>query len=670
MVVRNQIHVGLVQVNNSFANQNYLPYSLGILQAYAQKYLNDPQQFKVLIPLYSRIPVQKAVAHLREAQIVFFSTYVWNMRISLSIAESLKKLNPKVIIVFGGPQVPDRDMDFLKKYPFIDLTIHGEGEIPFLRILEAFERKDWLNVPSLRYTNEAGKIIETPRCERIKDLDSIPSPFLTGVFEPLMKANPQEEWLGSWETNRGCPFSCAFCDWGSATQSKVNKFAIDRLFKEMDWFSDNKIKFIFCCDANFGILPRDVEIAQYAADKKRATGYPEALSVQNTKNSTENSYTIQKILGAVGLNKGVTLAVQSMSPEALEGIKRKNIKLSVFKELQQRFANDKVETYSDFILGLPGETYTSFKDGVSQLIENGQHHRIQFNNLSILPNAEINYPEYRQKHGLITQFSKSINMHGSLAQAEEVDEMQELVVGTKTMPKPDWVKVRAFAWMTALLHFDKVMQIPLILIHQNCGVSYRELLEIFAERDIQSPVIKEIRQFFMDKAVHMQNGGEDNCESKEWLNIWWPADELMFIELCVSKKIDLFYEEAKVEFKRFLKEKGLDFPGDIIDEAVYLNRELLKVPFQHEDKVLQVNYNIFEAYRAVILGDAIPLQKGQCRYRVDRSSKTWDSWEQWCKEVVWYGNKKGAYLYMPLNIDQAALEGALGPGVAALKGAA
>ena len=645
MLTQHQIKVGLVQVNNSFAKQNYLPYSIGILQSYAQKYLSDPGKFKFLIPLYSRIPIEKAVNHLEGADIVFFSTYVWNMQISFAIAQALKKKNPKVLIVFGGPQVPDRDMEFLNKYPFIDLTIQGEGEIPFLRILEAFEKSSWLDVPSLRFKNEKGVIISTPKCERIKDLDTIPSPFLAGVFEPLMKANPQEEWLGSWETNRGCPFSCAFCDWGSATQSKVNKFDLNRLFKEMDWFSDNKIKFIFCCDANFGILPRDIEIAQYAADKKRATGYPEALSVQNTKNSTENSYTIQKILGSVGLNKGVTLAVQSMSPEALEGIKRKNIKLSVYAELQKRFANDKVETYSDFILGLPGETYTSFKDGVSQLIENGQHHRIQFNNLSILPNAEINYPEYRQKHGLITKESKIINMHGSLVQAEEVYEIQELVVGTNTMPKEDWVKVRAFAWMAALLHFDKVLQIPIVLIHENCGVSYRELFEIFMEDDIQSPVIREIRKFFLDKALNIQNGGEEYCESKEWLNIWWPADELILIELCNSNKIDQFYEEAKKEFKAFLQRKGLALPANIIDDAVLLNSQLLKKPFLTQDVQVNARYNIYEAYRSVILCNNIPLQEGKNIYLIDRTTKTWNNWQDWCQEVIWYGNKKGAYLY-------------------------
>jgi len=48
-----------------------------------------------------------------------------------------------------------------------------------------------------------------------------------------------------------------------------------------------KIEFVFCCDANFGILPRDVDIARTIATKKSELGYPKAFSVQNTKNATE-----------------------------------------------------------------------------------------------------------------------------------------------------------------------------------------------------------------------------------------------------------------------------------------------------------------------------------------------------------------------------------------------
>ena len=79
-------------------------------------------------------------------------------------------------------------------------------------------------------------------------------------------------------------------------------------------FPKKKIEFIFCCDANFGILKRDIEIAKYVAIKKKSTGYPKVLSVQNTKNTTERAYQTQKILADAGLNKGVTLSMQSLDP--------------------------------------------------------------------------------------------------------------------------------------------------------------------------------------------------------------------------------------------------------------------------------------------------------------------------------------------------------------------
>ena len=137
----------------------------------------------------------------------------------------------------------------------------------------------------------------------------------------------RESWIGLWETNRGCPFRCTFCDWGSATAAKVTKFGEERLYREVDWFADKKIEYIFCCDANFGIQKRDVDIANYVAGVKKETGYPVALSVQNTKNATERAYETQKILSDAGLNKGVALSMQSVDMTTLEAIKRDNISL-------------------------------------------------------------------------------------------------------------------------------------------------------------------------------------------------------------------------------------------------------------------------------------------------------------------------------------------------------
>src|SRR6185369_9621650 len=194
---------------------------------------------------------------------------------------------------------------------------------------------------------------------------------------------------------------------------------------------------------------------------------PVALSVQNTKNATERAYETQKILSDAGLNKGVALSMQSVDMTTLEAIKRDNISLGTYMELQRRFTKDKVETYSDLILGLPGETYESFVKGVDQLMENGQHNRIQFNNLSILPNAEMGDPAYQAKYGMELIETKIINVHGSLE--EDVDgiaEMQQMVIATGALPRADWRRARVLAWITALLHFDKLIQVPLVLAHE------------------------------------------------------------------------------------------------------------------------------------------------------------------------------------------------------------
>jgi radical SAM superfamily enzyme YgiQ (UPF0313 family) len=640
-----KIKIGLVQINNSFSGQNYLPYSVGLLQSYIQTHAEKPERYEFLLPIYSRRSVQDMVTHLLGADVIGFSTYVWNVRVSLEVARQIKARQPDTLIVFGGPQVPDQAEAFLKEHPFIDLACHGEGEQVFLSVLDHFPERNWDDVPSVSYVKEDGTFECKARVPRLKDLADIPSPYLENTFKPLMDANPDEVWLILWETNRGCPFSCTFCDWGSAVASKVYRFDDERIFKEIEWFAEQKIEFVFCCDANFGILPRDLEIAQKVAEIKGKHGYPHALSVQNTKNAKDRAYQVQKTLSDAGLNKGVTISLQSVDPNTLKSIKRQNISSDAFQELQRKFTRDKVETYSDMILGLPGETYDSF--GISDVIKNGQHNRIQFNNLSILPNSEMGNPEYQKKYGMISVESRIFNIHGSVEELnEEIPEVQELVIGTDAMPPEDWVKTRAFCWMAGLLHFDKVLQIPLILVNETCSVSYRELIEAFMDVQPETyPTLFDIRSFLEEKARDIQSGGSEYCHSKEWLSIGWPADEYILIQLCNEEKLDNFYAEAEARLLQLLKDKFVDLPKELLHEAVDFNKSLVKLPFQLEDIDFQASYNLWEFYRSILVGEAIPLETEDSIYHIDRTTITWSTWEEWCREVIWYGNKKGAYLY-------------------------
>jgi len=647
-----KIKLGMVQINNSFSKQSYFPYSVGILQACLKEYLAEPERLEFLQPIYSRIPVESAVKNLLSADIVCFSVYIWNIKISLKIAEEVKKNKPNTLIIFGGPQVPSKEVEsFLRLNHFIDIVCHGEGEAILPSILKKYDQHNWIEIPGISYIDLSGKFVQTAKCERISDLNKVSSPYLGGVFDSLIKENKQTKWVALWETNRGCPFSCAYCDWGSATKNKVYQRNLRELFKEIDWFSENKIEFIFCCDANFGIFDRDIEIVKYMAKNKRKYGYPKALSVQNTKNFTEESYQIYKSMSDSGLNKGVSLSLQSLNKETLRNIGRKNVPIEVFRKVQEKLTSFNTETFTDLILGLPGETYKSFADGVSTTVENGQHNRIQFNNLSILPNAQMGDFEYQKKFGFNIVETKIVNIHGALTSSEQIYERQQLVIGTNTMPKSDWVKARVFGWMMSLLHFNKLLQAPFIILNKAFSVSFRNLVEIFTETKDIPALLSEIRLFFINKATSIQDGGVEFCESKRWLNIWWPADELILIKLCTENKLSKFYKEAEYILSNYLKEQDITDYQTILKESIFLNQSLMKLPFQEQDQDIHLSCNIWDVWSAVLKGVNCDLRKGDHFYRIDRTTFKWSSWEDWCREVIWYGNKKGAYIYNCRAVD-------------------
>ena len=655
--MKRKIKIGMVQVNNSFSGQNYLPLSLGFLVSYAEFHCKNYNDFEFLNPIYKRVPVKEAVEQYKDCDIVAFSVYVWNNNISMRIAKDLKEVNPNILTLAGGCHIPERP-EYIEKYmsdhPYLDIASIGEGERVFTDFLENYPTRSWDKVESLIY-REGDKLITTPQAERIKDMNEIPSPFIEGYFDGLIKDNSDERWIGLWETNRGCPFLCTFCDWGVGFKNKVSKYSLeDRLFYEIDWFSKNKIEFVFTCDANFGIYKdRDYPIVQKFVRNKEKYGYPHALSVQNTKNSNIESYKIQKLLSDSGLSKGALIAFQSLDPVTLKAIKRSNIKLDVYFDLQAKFMKDGIKTFSDIILGLPEETYDSFTKGVSKLISLGQHNRIQFNNLSILPNTDMGDPEYLEKYEMKVVENDIINIHGALGEwLDDIYETQQMVVGTKSMPDEDWVKTRVFGYVVAFLHFNKLFQIPIILANSVYGIDYKELFTAFVtEEKTKTGAFSDLISVFYKHTRGMQDGGPEFMSSKKWLNIWWPPDELAFIKAVTEDKLDDFYVDAKEILYSVLDKHDIKNYDKVISDSILLNKSLIKLPNQTQDLQVKLNWNISDVYNQTLLGKSSVLRSGDFTYFIDRTSETWDSWEDWCEKVVWWSNKKGAYLYDSLVVE-------------------
>jgi radical SAM superfamily enzyme YgiQ (UPF0313 family) len=655
------VRIGLVQANMDLTWSSptrgesaqgvrfgLLPYSVALLQSYAQAHAAERHEF--LVPVHRRVAVDEAVAALDGADLVGFSAYIWNVRLSLQIAAALKAQRPEVQIVFGGPQVPDRAEAFLRENPFIDVVCHGEGEVTFTRILDAAAGRDFSGIEGTSCLRD-GAFTHTPRRARLKDMEQIPSPFLGGAFDALIEAWPDEQWVAMWETNRGCPFSCSFCDWGSATNSKVYRFEMERLMDELEWLSAHRVAFLFCCDANFGMLKRDIEIARAIVDIKQRTGYPSTFSVQNTKNAVERGYQVQKLLNQSLNAYGATISVQSVNETTLANIKRANISTEAFTELQRRFAHDGVYTYTDIIIGLPGETYDEFADGIAAVIAAGQHNHIQFHNCSVLPNAEMGDPAYQARFGMRLQPQAIRNVHARVDDVDEVAEYLDLVVGTDAMGPEDWCRAKVFAWLSDLAYFDRVLQVPLAVLMAEHGVSVRPLIEALTSADPERhPVTHRLHARLLAHARAIQRGGPEYIAAPEWGNVIWPADQHALLSIVAAGELDAFYHEAVDLLGDAVRRLGIEDQELLILDALTLARSVLRVPGRGPTKVV-LSHNLGEYYAGVLKGRPVELRQEIARYVIDRSVGSWSTIEEWCEHLTWCHNKdKRGYAFVPRRV--------------------
>src|SRR5437667_6986770 len=146
------------------------------------------------------MPVRDVVSQMCNADVVGFSIYVWNANISLEAARRLKQERPDVVIVFGGPQVPDKPEQFLREHRFIDIVVHNEGERTFLNLIERLPERNWEGLAGVSFLDAEGRYLKAQAAERIRDLDEAPPPASYGTFDHLTAADPAEHSLGPGET--------------------------------------------------------------------------------------------------------------------------------------------------------------------------------------------------------------------------------------------------------------------------------------------------------------------------------------------------------------------------------------------------------------------------------------------------------------------------------------
>jgi putative methyltransferase len=531
--------VQLAQVNYQYGNNVFLPHSAGMLQAYAESFAEIQDNFQFLPILFLRENPADVVKRVGRVDVLGLSCYVWNWQWNKTLAQAYKAAYPECMVVMGGPQIPDKCAGFFDGHPYVDVLVHGEGEDSFAALL-----RQMLPLDAEHHHYCVGDVETALSPRRIDDLGKLKSPYTAGVYDAILRDHPTLTFNATQETHRGCPYSCTFCDWGSATFTKVRQFPDTRLLGELEWFGQNKIEFLCNADANYGLLPRDKAFTQALVNTKAKYGYPKRFKAAWAKNSSERMFELSGMLHTAGMDKGVTLSLQSLHPPTLELIKRKNIEMDNFAELIQRYQRAGIPTYTELILGLPGETYESFVTGICKLLDAGCHEGINIYPCSLFVNAEMSTPEYVRLHGLQTVVCPILQNHSSPG-SDDIQELDRVVIGTNTMPPEDWHRAFMFSWAVQTFHSLGLLQH--IARQVNRTIGYREfyegLLAYMARSNNWLGVLYEYADRTTASGMKGQGWGHRTDKSK-FGDIWWPIEEMTFLDV-VAGDLDAFYTETR-----------------------------------------------------------------------------------------------------------------------------
>ena len=624
-------NIYMVQASNTYTGNSfkaaYLPYAVGLLVACAfeDEQIRENYSFRRFV--FTRENTDSVVRNLEAPDFIGFSNYVWNTKYNLNLAEKIKKEYPECKILFGGHNVPP-DNSFLEKYPFIDFLIHGEGEDAFTALLKELisDEPSFESVPNLSYrVNE-----NENRCNSIKiqTRTDYPSPYLEGYFDYIFRENPDMQLDAILETSRGCPRDCAYCDWGCNSQ-RIKLFPYERVCREIDWMAEHKVKFIWGADANFGAYERDADIVDYFVSVREKTGYPERIRTNYSMTHHEAVFAINRKFEKYGLSKeGATLSFQSLNPETLEAIGRKNMSLDKFSDLLSMYKKDGVTTYSELIVGLPRETYESFCKGIGSLLAAGQHRLITTYNCEILPNAPMAQPEYLEKYGIKTVTVEYLTAHTK--DEDEIKEETKYIIATDSLSSEDWIECNIFACFEESYHHHGLLKYIAIYCFEELGIPYEDFYNriIRFAKDNKNSVAYSSYEKLYDYFKGITTAKPVELYSnKIYGDITWIPKKLPHLDtIC---RADEFFSELTPVFAEW----GIE--EDVIRELIKYEKTALKFPAKNNFSE-KFSYNWHEYFTKILQDEKCRLVKKDNIVTVNNEFVA-DNWKDYALQSTWFG---------------------------------
>ena len=431
---------------------------------------------KVDITLFKYISdLEKAISE-SPPDILGLSNYSWCQNVSQEMFKLFTEKNPKGLRVWGGPNFPidlPSQKEFFNNFPYFDIYVPIDGEVGFSNIVEKSLLKDTLEIRTNALKsplagciikNSEGQLLHSLGDTRIKNLDEIPSPYLTGLLDKFF----DENLIPMLQTNRGCPFSCTFCTDGRDAVNMVNRFSKERTKSEINYIATHvkkNIHSMFISDLNFGMIPGDIETCEYIKEVQDKYQYPHKLLTTTGKNNKKKIIeSVKSLSGSLSLS----MSVQSMDEQVLKNIKRDNISTEVMLELAPVIKENNMTTTAEIILGLPGDTYESHLETIRKLISAKLDDIITYS-CQLLPGSEMATPEERSKWKFKSKFRMMPMDFAKLSSGKKICEIEEIIIGSKDLSFDEYVKLRMIGftlWMT------------------NRGIVYSSLLKFLRQQNL------------------------------------------------------------------------------------------------------------------------------------------------------------------------------------------
>jgi putative methyltransferase len=621
-----------LELSDVFDHQVYLPYSSGVVAAYVLENPTVRDNYDLAGWFYYRQDAHEIVDKIVDPDVVGFSCFIWNWRLNLEIAKAVKARYPKCLVVFGGQQQPlaDRVGNFFKEHPYVDVLVHGEGEETLTELL--LDRlKDNPNPTAIAGTSTPRTLTSRSR-PRLQNIDINPSPYLNGLFDKILLERPAGmEFSAIVESARGCPYTCSFCEIGEKYYTKVRK-NYSKMKAELGWLSKNKIEYITDANSNFGMyLGSDLELANYVKQKKEETGYPRAYRVTWAKGQADNVLDIARVFEAAGVQKGVTIALQSMNPDVLKAISRKNIDGGKLKEFIDLYEKNNISSYVELIWGLPEETLDSFVNGMCEIMELGYHNYLDIHLMSPLINTEFSQRDFIEKYQIKTTKTQPFFHHrhidGTLS-----EDTSEFVTSTRTFTEEEWISGHQARWIVMSGHYLGPTQFISRYLRNAHGVSYKTFYMTLLQHIAQTPdsfLGQQYKNTLDSLRKILKNERHWGVQIPELSTINWSFEEATAIN--VSSR----YDEFENDIRLFLREKLSSISTDEADDILRYQKNRLSRPGK---KTTTESFK-FNIHGVVEMGE-LPSQTPEV---VEFSGTRETDVYEWARHTLWFGRRTGDY---------------------------